>query len=73
VHRWRPRKLTIVVVNPLEASRYIGEGDSRTSQGEGCDALHWSGHGEPLARMHAGGDRDGGDGFASGSTRARHG
>jgi hypothetical protein len=49
VRRWRPHKLTTVAVNPLEASRYIGEGDSRTSQGECCDALHLFGHGEPLA------------------------
>jgi hypothetical protein len=49
VHRRRPRKLTTVAANPLEASRSTREGDSRMSQGESCDALHWSGHGEPLA------------------------
>jgi hypothetical protein len=47
--RRRPRKLTTVAVNPLEASLSTGEGDSGTSQGECGDALHWSGHGEPPA------------------------
>jgi hypothetical protein len=49
VRRRRSRKLTTVEVNSLDASRSTGEGDSRTSQGECGDALHWSGHGEPPA------------------------
>jgi hypothetical protein len=54
MHRWRPCKPTTVAVNPLEASRSTGEGDSRTSQGERCGALHWSGHGEPLTPARPG-------------------
>jgi hypothetical protein len=66
VHQLRPRKLTMVAVNPLEASRSTGGGDSRMSQGESCDPLHWSGHGEPLAPARP----DNGDG--GGTPKSAH-
>jgi hypothetical protein len=66
VRRRCSRKLTTVEVNPLEASRSTGEGNSETSQGECGDALHWSGHGELPAPVRP----DNGDG--GGTPKSAH-